>query len=176
MNSTNAPYPDKLIINKVFSNKIKYPIIPLPEIDKLVKSSILSLDSGYESESTIKEGLLTPISPSDKQIIRKTSQLDINLNTNLVEARSKLSFWNVYNYCSRLFNAGLISLSKFNKEIQALLTSATLDSPTNKCDVKLPDLPNKLLYTPIYLNKRYSLGLYLDNKYFHFESKPCQSF
>ena len=153
MNSTNAPYPDKLIINKDFSNKIKYPIIPLPEIDKLVKSSILSLDSGYESESTIKEGLLTPISPSDKQIIRKTSQLDINLNTNLVEARSKLSFWNVYNYCSRLFNSGLISLSKFNKEIQALLTSATLDSPTNKCDVELPDLPHKLLWAHSYLFK-----------------------
>ena len=187
MNSTNAPYPDKLIINKDFSNKIKYPIIPLPEIDKLVKSSILSLDSsvlaidsnnsGYDGGSTIKNGLLTPISPSDgPQLIKKASQLDVNLNTNLVEAKSKLSFWNIYNYCSRLFNSGLISISKFNNEIQALLTRATFESPTNKCDVELPDLPHKLLYTPIYFNKKYSLGLYLDNKYFHFESKPCQSF
>ena len=94
VNSTNTPYPDR-IINKDFSNKIKYPIIPLPEIDKLVKSSILD-SSGYESESTIREGLLTPISPSDKQIVKKPSQSVIILNTKIVEAKSRLSFWSFW--------------------------------------------------------------------------------
>lgn len=79
-----------------FANKIKYPIIPLPEIDKLVKGSFLALysdNSGYESESTIKGELLAP--SSNKHIVRRPSRAEIIVNNKIEEAKTRLSFWSV---------------------------------------------------------------------------------
>lgn len=85
----------------------------------------------------------------------------------------------MYNYCSRLVNTSLIKLSEFNKQILDLINITDNETPGNSISSSLSartNLPDCLLYKPIYLNGKYSLGFTVENKYFHIESKKKSQF
>ena len=99
----NAPYSESTLSEVTFKNHLKYPIVELPDTKSYLERGFLDFDLDSDSDSTVKEELLSPTERKGRVIVRKVSQADFMVNNKIEDAKSRLSFWGVYNYCSNLW-------------------------------------------------------------------------